>query len=204
MVRSSPEIDAVLSRAAVSASATFDLSALWAGTATQLSIQVPAPKQIRNPRLSTLWTKLVGFGLEEQVGGISCVFPFSNPLFLSQYVYGSFLKRYRSFFHHVSMFQLPTVAIVAHYDAFGAAPQLARGADSNASGVAALLELLRLFSKLYSQSKTHPRANLIFVLSAGGKLNYLGIKKLIDDAVEGGLPLRIPFKRSHSLHHEKT
>lgn len=60
--------------------------------------------------------------------------------------------------------------------------------DSNASGVAALLEIMRLFSRLYGQSKTHPRANLIFVLSSSGKLNYLGIKKLIDDAVEGELP----------------
>ncbi|OQR68948.1 nicalin-1-like [Tropilaelaps mercedesae] len=146
LVRSSPDIEAVLSRAASSSSAAFDLSALWAGTATQFSIQAAAPKQIRNPRLPTLWAKLVGFGLEEQ---------------------------------------LPTISIVAHYDAFGAAPQLSRGTNSNASGVAALLELMRLFSRLYGQSKTHPRANLIFILSAGGKLNYLGIKKLIDDAIEG-------------------
>ncbi|XP_022669405.1 nicalin-like isoform X2 [Varroa destructor] len=146
LVRNCPEIESVLSRASASSSATFDLSALWAGTATQLSIQRAAPKQIRNPRLPTLWAKLVGFGLEEQ---------------------------------------LPTISIVAHYDAFGAAPQLARGMDSNASGVAALLEIMRLFSRLYGQSKTHPRANLIFVLSSSGKLNYLGIKKLIDDAVEG-------------------
>lgn len=67
LVYSSPEIEAVFSRASVSSSVTFDLSALWAGTATQLSIQAPAPKQLKNPRLPTLWTKLVGFGLEEQV-----------------------------------------------------------------------------------------------------------------------------------------
>ncbi|XP_003745511.1 nicalin-1 [Galendromus occidentalis] len=80
--------------------------------------------------------------------------------------------------------QLPTVAVVAHYDAFAAAADLAYGADSNGSGIAAVLELLRLFSRLYSGDKMHPRANLIFVLSGGGKLNYQGTKKLVEDAVE--------------------
>lgn len=80
--------------------------------------------------------------------------------------------------------QLPTIAVVAHYDAFAAAADLAVGADSNGSGVAAVLELMRIFSRLYSSSKTHPRANLIFVLSGGGKLNYQGIRKVIEDAVE--------------------
>lgn len=74
VVRNCPEMKAVLSRANASPSAAFDLSALWAGTATQLSIQASAPKQIRNPRLPTLWAKLVGFGLEEQVQQYNCTY----------------------------------------------------------------------------------------------------------------------------------
>nr|CAG4643073.1 EOG090X02MW [Ilyocryptus agilis] len=88
--------------------------------------------------------------------------------------------------------QLPTVAVVAHYDSFGAAPDLSFGGDSNASGVAALLELMRLFSRLASQPGQTglPRFNLVFALTSGGKLNFLGSKKLLEDqldSVDGGL-----------------
>ena len=47
----------------------------------------------------------------------------------------------------------PTIAVVAHYDAGGAAPSLAVGGDSNASGVSLLLEMSRLFSTSYSSSR---------------------------------------------------
>ncbi|XP_033101240.1 nicalin-1-like [Anneissia japonica] len=80
--------------------------------------------------------------------------------------------------------QLPTIAIVAHYDSFGVAPYLARGGDSNGSGVAALLELARLFSKLYANSKTQAKYNLLFLLSGGGKFNYQGTKRWIEDSLE--------------------
>ncbi|KZS07100.1 Nicalin [Daphnia magna] len=83
--------------------------------------------------------------------------------------------------------QLPTLAVVAHYDSFGAAPDLSFGGDSNASGVAALLELVRLFSRLSSQPGQNglPRFNLVFVLTGGGKLNYLGSKKFLEDQIDG-------------------
>ncbi|KAF5304816.1 hypothetical protein FQR65_LT07833 [Abscondita terminalis] len=77
-----------------------------------------------------------------------------------------------------------TIAIVAHYDSFGVAPDLAFGADSNGSGVAVLLELMRLFSILYSDPKTHGRFNIIFLLSGGGKLNYQGSKKWLEDQLD--------------------
>ncbi|XP_071485217.1 BOS complex subunit NCLN-like [Diadema antillarum] len=80
--------------------------------------------------------------------------------------------------------QLPTLAVVAHYDAFGIAPHLSFGADSNGSGVVALLELARLFSKLYTSSRTHAKFNILFLLSGGGKFNYQGTKRWIEDNVE--------------------
>lgn len=73
--------------------------------------------------------------------------------------------------------QLPTIAIVASYDTFGAAPALSVGSDSNGSGVAALLEIARLFSLLYSNPKTRGRYNILFGLTSGGPYNYNGTQK---------------------------
>ncbi|PIN20721.1 putative aminopeptidases - M20/M25/M40 family [Handroanthus impetiginosus] len=73
--------------------------------------------------------------------------------------------------------QLPTIAVVASYDTFGAAPALSVGSDSNGSGVVALLEIARLFSILYSSPKTRGRYNLLFALTSGGPYNYNGTHK---------------------------
>ncbi|KAL1213161.1 hypothetical protein V5N11_026422 [Cardamine amara subsp. amara] len=73
--------------------------------------------------------------------------------------------------------QLPTIAVVASYDTFGAAPALSVGSDSNGSGVVALLEVARLFSILYSNPKTRGRYNLLFALTSGGPYNYEGTQK---------------------------
>ncbi|GMI97270.1 hypothetical protein like AT3G44330 [Hibiscus trionum] len=73
--------------------------------------------------------------------------------------------------------QLPTIAIVASYDTFGAAPALSVGGDSNGSGIVALLEIARLFSLLYSNPKTRGRYNLLFGLTSGGPYNYNGTQK---------------------------
>lgn len=80
--------------------------------------------------------------------------------------------------------QLPTIAIVTHYDAFGIAPSLSFGADDNGSGVVALLELARLFSRLYSDSRMQARYNLVFFLSGAGKFNYQGTKKWLEDNLD--------------------
>ncbi|NP_001080457.1 Nicalin [Xenopus laevis] len=79
---------------------------------------------------------------------------------------------------------LPTIAIVAHYDSFGVAPWLSYGADSNGSGVAMLLELARLFSRLYTYKRTHAWYNLLFFTSGGGKFNYQGTKRWLEDHLD--------------------
>ncbi|PWA48604.1 hypothetical protein CTI12_AA486910 [Artemisia annua] len=77
--------------------------------------------------------------------------------------------------------QLPTIAIVASYDTFGAAPALSVGSDSNGSGVVALLEIARLFSILYSNPNTRGRYNILFGLTSGGPYNYNGTQKVSFD-----------------------
>jgi len=77
---------------------------------------------------------------------------------------------------------VPTIAIVAHYDSFAVAPDLAIGGDSNGSGVLALLELARLFSKLYGAPRNHGRFNLLFLLTGAGKLNYIGTHHWLETA----------------------
>jgi hypothetical protein len=80
--------------------------------------------------------------------------------------------------------KIPTIAIIAHYDSFGVAPNLSFGADSNGSGVVILLELVRLFSNLYSDPKTRGKYNLVFLLTGGGKVNYQGSKKWLEDQLD--------------------
>lgn len=80
--------------------------------------------------------------------------------------------------------QLPTIAIVTHYDTFGMAPSLSFGSDDNGSGVVALLELARLFSRLYSDPRMQARYNLLFFLSGGGKFNYQGTKRWLEDNLD--------------------
>ncbi|KAM4548100.1 BOS complex subunit ncln isoform 5-T5 [Odontesthes bonariensis] len=79
---------------------------------------------------------------------------------------------------------LPTIVVVAHYDSFGVAPWLSYGADSNGSGVSMLLELARLFSKLYTYKRTHAAYNLLFFVSGGGKFNYQGTKRWLEDNLD--------------------
>lgn len=80
--------------------------------------------------------------------------------------------------------KVPTILLVAHYDSFGSAPALSFGADSNGSGAAALLEILRLFSKFYANTHSRARYNLIFLLSGAGKFNFMGSRQFIDDYMD--------------------
>uniref|UniRef100_A0A665T588 BOS complex subunit NCLN n=1 Tax=Echeneis naucrates TaxID=173247 RepID=A0A665T588_ECHNA len=78
----------------------------------------------------------------------------------------------------------PTIVITAHYDSYGLAPWLSYGADSNGSGVTILLELARLFHKLYSSPRTRPPYNLLFSLTGGGKYNFIGTKRWIEENLD--------------------
>ncbi|KAF3689597.1 Nicalin-1 Nicastrin-like protein 1 Precursor [Channa argus] len=79
---------------------------------------------------------------------------------------------------------VPTIVVTAHYDSYGLAPWLSYGADSNGSGVTILLELARLFQKLYSSPRTRPPYHLMFSLTGGGKYNFLGTKRWIEENLD--------------------
>lgn len=64
--------------------------------------------------------------------------------------------------------------------------ELSQGADSNASGAVAVLELARIFSHLYATSAVRGAATLLFVLpSTGHALNYASIKKWLEEHLDG-------------------
>ncbi|KAM7541378.1 hypothetical protein Aperf_G00000029170 [Anoplocephala perfoliata] len=73
----------------------------------------------------------------------------------------------------------PTIILNAHYDAGGAVPALAYGANSNGAGVAVLLETARMLSQLID-SRNSPKYNVMFLLTGGGKYNYLGSKRWLE------------------------
>uniref|UniRef100_A0A671M577 BOS complex subunit NCLN n=1 Tax=Sinocyclocheilus anshuiensis TaxID=1608454 RepID=A0A671M577_9TELE len=90
----------------------------------------------------------------------------------------------------------PTIVIMVHYDSFGLAPWLAYGADSNGSGITVLLELVRLFHHLYSDSRSQAPLvlsvfnklkclyHLLFSLTGGGKYNFLGTKRWLEENMD--------------------
>lgn len=77
------------------------------------------------------------------------------------------------------------------------------GADSNASGVAILLEIARLFSTLYSTSRSRPQYNLVFIVTGAGKLNYQGSKKWLEDQLDGleGSIIQVLYTLKDLYHH---
>ncbi|CAG5015113.1 unnamed protein product [Parnassius apollo] len=78
-----------------------------------------------------------------------------------------------------------TIVIAAHYDSAGLVPELSQGADSNASGAVALLELARIFSRLYSTAAVRGGPSLVFVLtSVGHSLNYFATKKWLEEQLD--------------------
>ncbi|TSK72091.1 Nicalin-1 [Bagarius yarrelli] len=78
----------------------------------------------------------------------------------------------------------PTIVITAHYDSFGLAPWMSYGADSNGSGVTILVELARLFQRLYSDPRNKAPFHLLFSLTGGGKYNYIGTKRWLAENMD--------------------
>ena len=90
----------------------------------------------------------------------------------------------------------PIILLVSHLDAAGLAPGLAFGANSAASGVVAILEVVRILEKLSKSQKSQPKADVMVLLSGAGKFNYFGTKRWLDDTTEGsdaGLLTRIQY-----------
>merc|ERR1711970_962331 len=51
-------------------------------------------------------------------------------------------------------------------------------------GVSILLEMARLFASLYSSSRSHPAYSLVFLLSGGGKINFAGTKRWLEEHLD--------------------
>lgn len=47
-----------------------------------------------------------------------------------------------------------------------------------------MMELVRLFSVLYADPKTQGKYNIVFLLTGGGKFNYQGSKKWLEDQLD--------------------
>ena len=62
-----------------------------------------------------------------------------------------------------------------------------------------LLEIARLFSVLYSNGKSRPQHNLVFIITGAGKLNYHGSKKWLEDQLDGLEGSVIQVKNKYSI-----
>lgn len=74
----------------------------------------------------------------------------------------------------------PVIAIVANYDDLSIVPDMPRGLNSNASGIIAIVELMRIMSKFYENYESFVHYDLLFLLTSGGNLNYSGTQHFIN------------------------
>ncbi|KAF8823006.1 hypothetical protein IE077_001481 [Cardiosporidium cionae] len=81
----------------------------------------------------------------------------------------------------ISRSSIPTIALVAHYDAFSSVPSLALGSEHSGSGLIAILEIIRLFSKI--QALGHKsQYKLLFLLTSGASSNFQGTEQWLSKA----------------------
>ena len=73
------------------------------------------------------------------------------------------------------------IAIVVHYDTLGIISDLPHGINSNGSGILALLELIRIISKLYENYESVIKYDILFVLTSGGNENFKGTEQFINN-----------------------
>lgn len=93
---------------------------------------------------------------------------------------------------------LPTIAVVASYDSIAAVPGLSFGLDQNGSGTIALLEVARIFNKLYSDFRSQGSYNLLFILTGLDRMNYVATKnwlRNIDSRVLESLEFALCLER---------
>lgn len=76
----------------------------------------------------------------------------------------------------------PIIAVFAHYDSFSAISGLSQGAERSIAPSVMVLELSRIFSRLYSVSRTQSKYNILFILTSGGEFNYQGSKHWLKEA----------------------
>ena len=66
----------------------------------------------------------------------------------------------------------PILAILGYYDSYSISPDLPSGLDTNGSGMLALLELARIFERLYLEFGYFAEYELLFILTPTGTLNF--------------------------------
>eukprot|EP00727_Mastigamoeba_balamuthi_P013275 m51a1_g8570 putative nicalin precursor (584) ;mRNA; f:192931-194886 len=75
---------------------------------------------------------------------------------------------------------LPTVAVVAEYDALAGAPGLSACGASSGSAVVALLAVARAYGRVLASAQARPPCHVAFVLAAGAPLNHAGVARWLD------------------------
>jgi len=83
---------------------------------------------------------------------------------------------------HAPTDRLKNILLVANYDTYAAVPTLAFGANDNASGLVALLQLAAIFNRLYSQKSTHGSYNIVFLVTGAGRFNFQGTRTWLENA----------------------